>query len=128
MPGGHSRGADVARFTGADDVVERLKRLLDRRLVVEPVNLQQVDMVGRQATQAGLDGIEDVSINCLSTGLVLMVYWQEISLEQLSDIKAKSIVEWIANDRVRRSIIRHFRQFLMTYVDEHAPDQQPRGL
>ncbi|KAF9012404.1 MCM2/3/5 family-domain-containing protein [Cyathus striatus] len=35
-----------------------------------------------------LDGIED-----------------EIPLEQLSDIKAKSIVEWIANDRVRRSIV-----------------------
>ncbi|KAF7984233.1 hypothetical protein HWV62_16046 [Athelia sp. TMB] len=50
-----------------------------------------------------LDGVED-----------------EIPLEQLSDIKAKSIVEWIANDRVRRSIIRHFRQFLMTYVDEHG--------
>ncbi|CCL98347.1 uncharacterized protein FIBRA_00342 [Fibroporia radiculosa] len=44
----------------------------------------------------------------------------EIPIEQLSDIKAKSIVEWIANERVRRSIIRHFRQFLMTYVDEHG--------
>lgn len=50
-----------------------------------------------------LDGVED-----------------ELPLEQLSDIKAKSIVEWIANERVRRSIIRHFRQFLMTYVDEHG--------
>ncbi|KAI0072722.1 MCM-domain-containing protein [Panus rudis PR-1116 ss-1] len=44
----------------------------------------------------------------------------EIPLEQLSDIKAKSIVEWIANERVRRSIVRHFRQFLMTYVDDHG--------
>lgn len=44
----------------------------------------------------------------------------EIPLEQLSDIKAKSIVEWIANDRVRRSIVKHFRQFLMTYVDENG--------
>lgn len=50
-----------------------------------------------------LDGVED-----------------ELPLEQLSDIKAKSIVEWIAQERVRRSIIRHFRQFLMTYVDEHG--------
>ena len=41
-------------------------------------------------------------------------------MEQLSDIKAKSIVEWIANDRVRRSIVKHFRQFLMTYVDDHG--------
>ncbi|KAG8213705.1 MCM-domain-containing protein [Butyriboletus roseoflavus] len=44
----------------------------------------------------------------------------EIPLEQLSDIKAKSIVEWITNDRVRRSIVKHFRQFLMTYVDENG--------
>ncbi|KAJ3865653.1 MCM-domain-containing protein [Lentinula novae-zelandiae] len=44
----------------------------------------------------------------------------EIPLEQLSDIKAKSIVEWIANPRVKRSIVKHFRQFLMTYVDEQG--------
>ncbi|KIL66281.1 hypothetical protein M378DRAFT_75590 [Amanita muscaria Koide BX008] len=44
----------------------------------------------------------------------------ELPLEQLSDIKAKSIVEWIANERVRRSIVKHFRQFLMTYVDENG--------
>ncbi|KAL1662397.1 MCM-domain-containing protein [Schizophyllum commune] len=44
----------------------------------------------------------------------------EIPLEQLSDIKAKSIVEWIANERVARSIMRHFRQFLMTYVDDNG--------
>ncbi|KZT24251.1 MCM-domain-containing protein [Neolentinus lepideus HHB14362 ss-1] len=44
----------------------------------------------------------------------------EIPLEQLGDIKAKSIIEWIANDRVRRSIVKHFRHFLMTYVDEHG--------
>ncbi|KAJ7770136.1 MCM-domain-containing protein [Mycena maculata] len=42
----------------------------------------------------------------------------EIPLEQLSDIKAKSIVEWIANDLVRRSIVKHFRLFLTTYTDE----------
>ena len=68
-----------------------------------------------------LDGIEDVfhplySPNAHADYFAL----QEIPLEQLSDIKAKSIAEWIANDRVRRSIVRHFRQFLMTYVDEHG--------
>ncbi|KAI0743424.1 MCM-domain-containing protein [Daedaleopsis nitida] len=45
---------------------------------------------------------------------------EELPLEQLSDIKAKSIAEWIANERVRRSIVRHFRQFLVTYVDENG--------
>ncbi|KAJ7647242.1 MCM-domain-containing protein [Roridomyces roridus] len=44
----------------------------------------------------------------------------EIPLEQLSDIKAKSIVEWIANDLVRRSIVKHFRLFLTTYTDENG--------
>ncbi|KAG2015633.1 ATP dependent DNA helicase [Coprinopsis cinerea AmutBmut pab1-1] len=44
----------------------------------------------------------------------------ELPLEQLGDIKAKSIVEWIANERVRRSIVKHFRTFLMTYVDENG--------
>ncbi|KAF8210367.1 DNA replication licensing factor cdc19 [Mycena galopus ATCC 62051] len=44
----------------------------------------------------------------------------EIPLEQLSDMKAKSIVEWIAIDNVRRSIIKHFRLFLTTYTDERG--------
>ena len=46
--------------------------------------------------------------------------WKELPLEQLGDIKAKSIVEWIANDRVRRTIAWHFRNFLMIHVDEHG--------
>ncbi|KAI0785538.1 MCM-domain-containing protein [Abortiporus biennis] len=45
---------------------------------------------------------------------------EELPLEQLSDIKAKSIVEWIANERVRMSIFNHFRKFILTYVDENG--------
>jgi DNA replication licensing factor MCM2 len=45
---------------------------------------------------------------------------QEMPLEELGDIKAKSIVEWITTDRVRRSIIKQFRHFLMTYVDKQG--------
>lgn len=41
-------------------------------------------------------------------------------MEQLGDIKAKSIVEWIVTERVRRSIVRHFRNFLVSYVDQHG--------
>lgn len=29
-------------------------------------------------------------------------------------------MEWIATDRVRRSIVKHFRNFLMTYIDDHG--------
>lgn len=69
-----------------------------------------------------MDGLEDVScLFFLFFGFGLSLYdTQEIPLEQLSDIKAKSIVEWIANPRVKRSIVKHFRQFLMTYVDEQG--------
>lgn len=38
-------------------------------------------------------------------------------LEELGDVKAASIVEWIANDSVRRAIQKHFKSFLMTYTD-----------
>ncbi|KAL5506953.1 MCM2 [Sanghuangporus vaninii] len=44
----------------------------------------------------------------------------EMPLEQLHDIKATSIAEWIAIDRVRRSIAKHFRQFLTSYTDEQG--------
>ena len=41
-------------------------------------------------------------------------------MEQLGDIKAKSIVEWVVTERVRRSIIKHFRNFLVSYRDQHG--------
>jgi DNA replication licensing factor MCM2 len=41
----------------------------------------------------------------------------ELPLEQLHDIKANSVAEWIAVDRVRRSIAKYFRQFLISYTD-----------
>ena len=44
---------------GAHDIVERLERLLDRRRVVETVNLVQVDVVGTETTQAVVDLGED---------------------------------------------------------------------
>lgn len=65
----------------------------------------------------GVEGVRDPYnlAPCLSHPGV-----QEIPLEQLSDIKAKSIVEWIATDLVRRSIIKHFRLFLTTYTDDRG--------
>ena len=38
-------------------------------------------------------------------------------MEQLSDIKANSIKDWIETDAVRRTILKEFKNFLMTYVD-----------
>jgi DNA replication licensing factor MCM2 len=41
-------------------------------------------------------------------------------LEELSEIKAKSVVEWITTDRVRRSIMKEFRHVLTTYIDANG--------
>lgn len=42
---------------------------------------------------------------------------EELPLEHLSDIKANSVSEWIAQPRVRKTIEKHFRDFLVTYTD-----------
>ncbi|KAF8893843.1 MCM-domain-containing protein [Infundibulicybe gibba] len=104
---GGKRGARAARrsrapaFLGSDDMDD--ENDMDDDLGVSRMKRRTRRQYDERRDIDDLEGIED-----------------ELPLEQLSDIKAKSIIEWIANDRVRRSIIRHFRQFLMTYVDEHG--------
>ncbi|CAH7690885.1 minichromosome maintenance protein 2 [Phakopsora pachyrhizi] len=44
----------------------------------------------------------------------------ELPLEQLSDIKSNSLKEWVEVPSVRRTIMRAFKDFLMTYVDENG--------
>src|SRR5262249_44277942 len=55
LPGIHRRGADIARLAGAHDVVQRLERLLDRRLRIPPVNLVEIDVIGPEPFQARID-------------------------------------------------------------------------
>lgn len=43
-----------------------------------------------------------------------------MSLEHLGDVKAATIAEWVAIEPVRRAVMRHFRSFLMTYVDDNG--------
>ncbi len=45
---------------------------------------------------------------------------QEMPLEQLADVKANFGAEWVAIDRVRRSIAINFRRFLTSYTDEQG--------
>ncbi|PWN25505.1 MCM-domain-containing protein [Jaminaea rosea] len=44
----------------------------------------------------------------------------ELPLEQLGDVKAESIAAWVATESVRRTVVREFRNFLVTYVDENG--------
>ena len=52
--------ADVQRLALADDVGERLHRLLERRLGVVAVRLVQVDVVGPEPLQRAVDRLHDV--------------------------------------------------------------------
>lgn len=40
-------------------------------------------------------------------------------IEQLSDIRADSLAQWIEDPRTRKTIMREFKNFLLTYTDEN---------
>ncbi|KAI6249901.1 DNA replication licensing factor mcm2 [Erysiphe necator] len=45
---------------------------------------------------------------------------EELSLETLQDVKASSLVDWVSQQAVQRSIKREFKAFLTEYVDDHG--------
>lgn len=45
---------------------------------------------------------------------------EELSLETLQDVKASSLVEWVAQNAVQRTIKREFKAFLTEYTDENG--------
>jgi DNA replication licensing factor MCM2 len=47
------------------------------------------------------------------------IFDEELSLEQLGDVKAASLPDWIAQPSVARTIAREFKSFLLEYTDEH---------
>ena len=55
LPRMHRRRADIADLACLHDVVQRLQRLLDRRLVVPAMDLVEVDVIGAEAAQAGVE-------------------------------------------------------------------------
>lgn len=57
------------------------------------------------------------SCGCETLGAEALHFQKELPMEQLSDIKANSLKEWIESDAVRRTILREFRAFLMSYID-----------
>lgn len=45
---------------------------------------------------------------------------EELSLEQLTDVKAASVTDWVSQPSVHKSIAREFKKFLTEYTDEHG--------
>jgi hypothetical protein len=60
LPRGHRARAQVARLAGSDDVVERLHRLLERRVRVEAVDLVEVDVVEAEPLERRVDCRQNV--------------------------------------------------------------------
>ena len=59
LPRVHRGRAEVADLARLDDVVQRLHRLLDRGVGVEAVDLVEVDVVGAEPRERGVDLLED---------------------------------------------------------------------
>src|SRR5271163_5245999 len=55
LPSMHRRRTDVAGLACLDDVVQSFESLLDRRVVIPAVDLVQIDIVGAETAQAGVD-------------------------------------------------------------------------
>ena len=55
----HGAGTNVVHLAALDQVMQCLHRLLDWSVVVESVDLQEIDVVGIEALQGGIDLVED---------------------------------------------------------------------
>ncbi len=60
MPAREIRAADVADFSGAHEIVERVQRFLDRGEGVKGVQLEEVDVIGAEPAQGRLDRMGQV--------------------------------------------------------------------
>jgi hypothetical protein len=59
VDGPHGRRADITDLARLNEVVEGLHGLLQRGVVIEAVNLEQVNVLSAQAAQRGVDLVED---------------------------------------------------------------------
>ena len=57
--GPHRTRPDVSHLAASDEIVQGLHCFLDRRFLVEAVYLQQVDIVGLEALERSVHGVED---------------------------------------------------------------------
>src|SRR5438045_3536737 len=51
----HRRGADIARFARLDDIMQSFEGLLERRVMVQPLDLIEVDIIHAEPTRAVID-------------------------------------------------------------------------
>lgn len=57
----HTTRTNIPDLPALDQIMQSLHCLLDRRVLIESVDLQQVDVVRFQARERFIDGVEDCS-------------------------------------------------------------------
>src|ERR1700689_2118480 len=66
MPAGEIRDADIAHLAAAHELIERSKRLIERRESVPFVQLVEIDVVGFEPGQTGFAGANQMVARCTS--------------------------------------------------------------
>ncbi|CAM0139684.1 MCM DNA helicase complex subunit [Umbelopsis sp. WA50703] len=109
----------------------------DRAAVEARLNRRDAEIMRREGRMADafMDGIDDDAENPLPTrrrhrrlyeadmGMNLddeNIAVPEMSLDDLRNMKHASLSDWIVQEAPRRTIKREFKDFLLTYVDEHG--------
>jgi len=90
MPAREVRGADVAHFPVADELVERCERLVDIGLRVEPVELVEVDVLRAEPAQARLARADEMIPR--AAGVVRAVAHRKVRLGREEDVVAAARV------------------------------------
>lgn len=113
---GERRKARVPQFLASDEEDSEdegglLGRRRQRRNYDEPMG----------DDEAGFDDVRTFLELCgrSCANAHLYVTSQEMPIEQLSDIRADSLAQWIEDPRTKKTIMREFKNFLLTYTDEN---------
>ncbi|CAO3660804.1 unnamed protein product [Umbelopsis vinacea] len=109
----------------------------ERAAVEQRLNRRDAEVLRREGRMADafMDGIDDEVDNAIPTrrrhrrlydadmGMNLddeNTAVPEMSLDDLRNMKHESLSDWIVQEAPRRTIKREFKDFLLTYVDEHG--------
>lgn len=82
------------------------------------VKEDEVDSFGYTIQKTKINNYNDSKIGGSMEDIEEDPFYEELSLESLADIKTSSILEWVIQPSVSRSIAREFKSFLLEYTDE----------
>ncbi|KAJ1508800.1 MCM DNA helicase complex subunit [Coelomomyces lativittatus] len=119
---------DQYRLSDIDD--QEYQRMDPRQRATVEAELRRRDVMEGKLPAAFLDDQEEVDFSELQPRRRRRKYQEDnnamdlddededVLLENIHDLKGKSIAEWIVMDRPRNTVKKEFRNFLLSYTDE----------